>query len=161
MRTLIKAELKEMLRRLKLPTCAAQHAAQSALAANEGWSCDQYLRLCEMEINERETRKRQRLLQASRLPREKTLETFERSRLKRNIERQFAALLDREFLRRAENVLVFGNSGGGKTHLLCALGHELVDQGRSVYFTTCVLPVQRLLQAKHDLQLERDSSIYK
>jgi DNA replication protein DnaC len=157
MRTPIKAELKEMLRRLKLPTFAAQHAAQSALAANEGWSCDQYLlRLCEMEINERETRKRQRLLQASRLPREKTLETFERSRLKRNIERQFAALLDGEFLRRAENVLVFGNPGGGKTHLLCALGHELVDQGRSVYFTTCVLLVQRLLQAKHDLQLEKE-----
>ena len=65
MRTPIKAELKEMLRRLKLPTFAAQHAAQSALAANEGWSCDQYLlRLCEMEINERETRKRERLLQA-------------------------------------------------------------------------------------------------
>ena len=54
-------------------------SAQSALAASEGWSCDQYLlRLCEMEINERETRKRERLLQASRLPREKTLENFER-----------------------------------------------------------------------------------
>ncbi len=130
---------------------------RSALAASEGWSCDQYLlRLCEMEINERETRKRQKLLQASRLPREKTLETFERSRLKRNIERQFAALLDGEFIRRAENVLVFGTPGGGKTHLLCALGHELVEQGRSVYFTTCVLLVQRLLQAKHDLQLEKE-----
>ena len=76
--------------------------------------------------------------------------------MKRNIERQFAALLDGEFLRRAENVLVFGNPGGGKTHLLCALGHELVEQGRSVYFTTCVLLVQRLLQAKHDLQLEKE-----
>jgi DNA replication protein DnaC len=62
--------------------------------------------------------------------------------------------LDGEFLRRAENVLVFGNPGGGKTHLLCALGHELVEQGRSIYFTTCVLLVQRLLQAKHDLQLD-------
>ena len=60
------------LRRSKLPTFAAQHAAQSALAAGEGWSCDQYLlRLCEMEINDRETRKRRRLLQASRLPRER------------------------------------------------------------------------------------------
>lgn len=157
MRTPIKAELKEILRRLKLPTFAAQHAAQSALAASEGWSCDQYLlRLCEMEINGRETRKRQRLLQASRLPREKTLETFERSRLKRNIERQFAALLDGEFLRQAENILVFGSPGGGKTHLLCALGHELVEQGRSVYFTTCVLLVQRLLQAKQSLQLEKE-----
>jgi DNA replication protein DnaC len=157
MRTPIKAELKEMLRRLNLPGFVAHHAAQSALAAREGWSCDQYLlRLCEMEINGRETRKRQRLLQASRLPREKTLESFERSRLKRNVERQFAALLDGEFLRRTENVLVFGSPGGGKTHLLSALGHELVEQGRSVYFTTCVLLVQRLLQAKQDLLLEKE-----
>ena len=157
MRTPIKAELKEMLRRLNLPGFVAHHAAQSALAASEGWSCDQYLlRLCEMEINGRETRKRQRLLQASRLQREKTLESFERSRLKRNVERQFAALLDGEFLRRAENVLVFGSPGGGKTHLLSALGHELVEQGRSVYFTTCVLLLQRLLQAKQDLLLEKE-----
>jgi len=109
-----------------------------------------------MEISGRETRKRQRLLKASRLPREKTLENFERGRLKRNVERQFAELLDGEFLRRAENVLVFGSPGGGKTHLLCALSHELVEQGRSVYFTTCVLLVQRLLQAKQDLLLEKE-----
>ena len=58
MRTPIKAELKEMLRRLKLPTFATQHAAQSALAASEGWSCDQYLlRLFETEINEQKTPK--------------------------------------------------------------------------------------------------------
>jgi DNA replication protein DnaC len=157
MRTPIKAELKEMLRQLHLPEFAAHHAAQSALAATEGWSCDQYLlRLCEMEINGRETRKRQKLLQASRLPREKTLETFERNRLKRNVERQFAALLDGEFLQRAENVLVFGSPGGGKTHLLAALGHELIEQGRSVYFTTCVLLVQRLLQSKRELLLEKE-----
>jgi DNA replication protein DnaC len=109
-----------------------------------------------MEINGRQTRKRQKLLHASRLPREKTPETFERNRLKRNVERQFAALLDGEFLRRAENVLVFGSPGGGKTHLLSALGHELIEQGRSVYFTTCALLVQRLLQAKQELLLEKE-----
>jgi DNA replication protein DnaC len=96
-----------------------------------------------MEINGRQTRKRQKLLHASRLPREKTPETFERNRLKRNVERQ-------------ENVLVFGSPGGGKTHLLSALGHELIEQGRSVYFTTCALLVQRLLQAKQELLLEKE-----
>jgi len=34
---------------MNLSTFAERHAAQSALAASEGWSCDQYLlRLCEM-----------------------------------------------------------------------------------------------------------------
>ncbi len=57
---------------------------------------------------------------------------------------------------RAENVLVFGSPGGGKTHLLAALGHELIGQGRSVYFVTCVLLVQKLLAAKQDLLLEKE-----
>jgi DNA replication protein DnaC len=96
------------------------------------------------------------LLLAARLPREKTLATFDRSRLKQSVARQFAALLNGDFLARAENVLVFGNPGGGKTHLLCALGHELVKQGHAVYFTPCVLLVQRLLLAKAGLWLEKE-----
>lgn len=157
MKTPLKAELKDSLRLLRLPEFLAQHSQQSAVAMAESWTYDQYLlRLCQLELQQREARKRRKLLQASRLPREKTLDNFERSRLKRNVERQFAALLDGEFLKRAENILVFGSPGGGKTHLLAALGHELVEQGRSVYFTTCVLLVQRLLQAKQDLVLEKE-----
>lgn len=153
----LKAELQEVLRQLRLPAFATHHGAQSALAASESWTYDQYLlRLSELELDQREARKRQKLLLAARLPREKKLDNFERQRLKRNVERQFAALLDGEFLRRAENVLVFGSPGGGKTHLLAALGHELVQQGHSVYFTSCVLLVQRLLQAKQDLLLEKE-----
>jgi DNA replication protein DnaC len=149
--------LTQQLRTLHLPAFAAQYATQSALAATESWTYEQYLRsLCELEIEQREIRKRQKLLAASRLPREKTLENFERQRLKRNVERQFAALLDGAFLARAENILVFGNPGSGKTHLLAALGHELVQQGQAVYFTSCILLVQRLLLAKSELWLEKE-----
>jgi DNA replication protein DnaC len=35
-------------------------------------------------------------------------------------------LLDGEFLDRRENLLAFGNPGSGKTHLLCAIGQELI-----------------------------------
>jgi DNA replication protein DnaC len=157
MTTPLKAELKESLKRLHLPAFIAQHAQLGAMAANEGWAYEQYLlRLCEIELSQRETRKRGKLLAAARLPREKRLENFDRSRLKRNVERQFAALLDGEFLRRAENVLVFGAPGGGKTHLLAGLGHKLIEQGHSVHFTSCVLLVQRLLQAKQELSLEKE-----
>jgi len=64
-------------------------------------------------------------------------------------------LLGGDFLDRAENVLVFGKSGSGKTHLLCALGQELIRQGRTVLFSTCSLLVQELLIAKRDLKLSR------
>lgn len=157
MEQLMKPELTQALHELRLPVFATQHTAQAALAANEGWSFDRFLLgLCELELQQRASRRIQKLLLAARLPREKTLATFDRSRLKQSVARQFAALLNGDFLDRAENVLVFGNPGGGKTHLLCTLGHELVKQGQAVYFTPCVLLVQRLLLAKAGLWLEKE-----
>ena len=52
--------------------------------------------------------------------------------------------------------LAFGNPGSGKTHLVCALGQELILLGRRVLFSTCALLVQRLLRAKIDLTLEKE-----
>jgi DNA replication protein DnaC len=56
---------------------------------------------------------------------------------------------------RHENVLVFGQPGSGKTHLLCALGQELVRSGRKLLFWSTELLVQELLAAKRDLKLSR------
>jgi DNA replication protein DnaC len=51
--------------------------------------------------------------------------------------------------------LAFGNPGSGKSHLLCALGQELIRRGRRVFFTPCSLLVQDLLIGKRDLKLAR------
>lgn len=56
---------------------------------------------------------------------------------------------------RCENVLAFGNPGSGKTHLLSAIAHEMIQQGRRVYYQPCSLLVQELLIAKRDLKLSR------
>ena len=61
-----------------------------------------------------------------------------------------------EFVEQAENVLAFGLPGRGKTHLVCAIGHELTQQGHAVYFTPTYRLVQRLLAAKRDLTLEKE-----
>jgi DNA replication protein DnaC len=63
--------------------------------------------------------------------------------------------MDGTFLDRKENVLAFGNPGSGKTHLLCAIGQELIRLGRRVLFTQCSLLVQELLIAKRDLRMAR------
>jgi DNA replication protein DnaC len=154
---MITPRLTACLKQLHLPAFGENYAPQAALAANEGWPYDRYLLgLCELEVAEREQRRNQRLLSDSKLPREKTIETFDRTRLKKTVERQFAVLVEGDFLDRRENVLVFGNPGGGKTHLLCALGHELIRKGRPVYFVPCALLVQRLLLAKAELWLEKE-----
>jgi DNA replication protein DnaC len=51
--------------------------------------------------------------------------------------------------------LAFGNPGSGKTHLLCAIGQRLIQQGRRIIFTPCSLLVQQLLIAKRDLRLPK------
>jgi len=153
----IKPRMTACLKQLHLPAFAEHYAPQAALAVNEGWPYDRYLLgLCELELQEREQRRTQRLLTDSKLPREKTLEAFDRARLKKTVDRQFSVLLEGDFLNRRENILAFGNPGSGKTHLLCALGHELIRKGRAVFFVPCALLVQRLLLAKAELWLEKE-----
>ena len=56
---------------------------------------------------------------------------------------------------KAQNLLAFGLPGRGKTHLLCAVGHALIEQGYRILFSPAYQLVQRLLAAKQDLQLEK------
>ena len=57
---------------------------------------------------------------------------------------------------RAENLLVFGLPGRGKTHFAAAVGHQLVQNGRTVLFTPTYRLVDDLLRAKRDLLLENE-----
>ena len=106
------------------------------------------------KLAERDARRIQRLLTDSKLPREKTLEAFDRNRIKKTVDRQFAVLLKGFSI--AVKTSGVWKSWKRKTHLLCALGHELVRKGRSVYFVPCALLVQRLLLAKAELWLEKE-----
>jgi DNA replication protein DnaC len=144
------------LRTLHLPTVRESFEAEAVRATQESMSYEQYL----LEVTDRDVDMRQqnrvaRLLRGSRLPLEKTLESFNQKRLPRKVAVQFKTLLDGSFLDRKENVLAFGKPGSGKTHLLCALAHELIHQGRTVLFAPCALLVQELLIAKRDLKLAR------
>ena len=83
------------------------------------------------------------------------LASFELKRLSAKLKRQVQTLLEGGFVDRCENVLAFGNPGSGKTHLLAAIAHEMIQQRRRVYYQPCSLLVQELLIAKRDLKLSR------
>jgi DNA replication protein DnaC len=144
------------LRTLHLPAIRECFESEAARALQESLSYEHYLlEVTDREVDARQNNRIARLLRESGLPMEKTLEAFDQKRLPRKVAILFQALLDGGFLDRRENVLAFGNPGSGKTHLLCALGHELVLRGRSVKFAHCALLVQELLLAKRDLKLAR------
>jgi len=151
------ATLGMLLRALKLPAFAAHHEEIARQAEREGWLFQAYLQhLVETELSERRERKIQRLRKDSDLPPDKTLAALDLERLPAKVKRQLPALCEGGFVERAENVLAFGLPGRGKTHLVCAVGHELVQRGRSVFFTPTYKLVQRLLGAKKALTLESE-----
>lgn len=147
-------ELAEALKTLRMPTIKSCYAEEAEAARRESLTHERYLlELVRREREQRRIGRIERLLRQSRLPREKTIESFERSRLPLKVNQQLGVLMEGAFVERRENVLAFGNPGSGKTHLLSALGHELVQQGRRVLFRPCSLLVQELLVAKRDLEL--------
>jgi DNA replication protein DnaC len=143
------------LRTLKLPSFVSHHADLASRAEREGWGFNQFLKeLVELELNERRARRVERLRKSSGLDPDKTLATLDQARLPVKIRRQIPTLCEGGFVERAENLLAFGLPGRGKSHLLTAIGHELVQHGYSVLFVPTFKLVQRLLQAKRDLTLE-------
>ena len=126
-------ELTDALKTLRMPTIKSCYEEEAEAARRESLTHERYL----LEIIRRESEQRrlgriERLLRQSRLPREKTIDTFERSRLPLKVNQQLGVLMEGCFVDRRENVLAFGNPGSGKTHLLSGIGHELVHQGRPV-----------------------------
>jgi DNA replication protein DnaC len=148
--------LTEQLRELRLPEFREHYETVARRAEQQTLSYEQYLQeLASMECQTRKTNRVESALRKSRLPLEKTLESFDLKRLPTKVSRQVRSLLEGSFVDRCENVLAFGKPGSGKTHLLSSISQELIRQGRRVYFSSCSLLVQDLLIAKRDLKLSR------
>ncbi len=155
------ATLPLLLKQLNLSSMARHWEEVLRQAAQKGWNGAEYLAaLCEQELAERYRRRVARYATESRLPAGKSLATFDRP-APRFAEapdlpaRQVQALATTsDWVRQAHNVLVFGASGTGKTHLAAAIGHGLTEQGVRVRFTSTTALVQQLQLARAQLRLE-------
>ena len=144
------------LKKLYLSTIRACYRNEADIARQESLSYEHYLQ--ELVVRECEERRRKRInryLRESRLPLEKTMASFERSRLPARLNGVVNTLLDGSFLERCENILAFGNPGSGKTHLLCGIAQELIQQDKRIFFTSCSMLVQEMLVAKRELELPK------
>lgn len=146
--------LTKQLRQLCLAGFATQHEAVAEECEKNNRSHIEFLQqLVAMEMEHRHQNRIERLLKQAKLPREKTLNSFDFKRIPGLSMSQVQRLAAGDFMDRCENILIFGNPGTGKTHLSIALSQEWCLQGRKVFYSTAAALMQNLLKAKSELKL--------
>jgi DNA replication protein DnaC len=150
-----KSKIPLMLKELCLPTFGKLWEDCSKQADSQGWGSARFLAvLCEQELNGRDSRRLQRHLNESGLSRGKTLSSFNFGHLSMLNKTQICTIASGDiWIAQGSNVLIFGPSGVGKTHLANAMGVELIQNEHRVLFIRTTELVQKLQLAKQNLTL--------
>ena len=148
--------LKEHLKALRLPTIQAECVKLARECLAEGVDHLGFLlKVCELELIERERKAAARRLKAAALPAIKLISEFDFT-AQPTINRLLVLDLMRcEYINKRENVLLIGTSGTGKTHIATALAVEACSQGKRVRFYRVTDLVTQLLEAREERQLSR------
>jgi DNA replication protein DnaC len=138
-----------LLKKLRLSTINACWEDVSIQAVKECWSYFQYLgTLADMELAARDSRRIERHLLEAKLPLNKTLDNFDFTNLTSITGAQISTFAeDTQWVTQACNLMLFGPSGTGKTHLAAAIGRRLIERGKRVLFTRTTALVQKLQAA--------------
>jgi DNA replication protein DnaC len=150
-----KALLPLLLNQLRLPTMNRMWEELAGESERKGWSAPQYLaKLCELEIVERDRRRLARHMAEALLPRSKSIENYDFNAISGVSKNQVLAVASGEaWIKEGMNILIFGPSGVGKTHLASAIGEKLIQSGFRVLFNRTTELVQKLQAAKKALNL--------
>ena len=144
-----------LLKELRLPAFGRHYQTLWETAVEKSWSHTDYLAaLCEYEICDRYQRRTKKWIREAQLSANKTFSAFEHATLSQKNQNALAKLQqDLDWSHHAENVLLIGPSGTGKTHIASALGNILIEQGVRCKLFPAIGLVQLLQQAKRDLDL--------
>ena len=150
-----KTILPMLLKQLHLPTMAHLCQDLNEEAIKKGWVPNRYLTiLCEYELSRRADKRLANRIKEAKLPKGKSLEVFDFKVIPALNKTQIMAFASGDFwIKNGNNLLLFGPSGVGKTHLAAAIGEKLVESGYRVFFTRTTTLVQKLQTAKRELTL--------
>jgi len=150
------ASLPVLLKQLRLSTMAELWEPMLSKADAEQWNGAQYLAaLCEHEVQERYSRRIARFTKESNLPVGKTLGTFNFDYTPSLKPEKINALANStDWVHHATNILFFGPSGVGKTHLAAAIAHGLIEKSIRVKYYSATALVQQMMKARQEFKLE-------
>lgn len=149
------ATLPSLLRQLRLGAMHTQWQELAEQAQQAHWTYAQFLAtLCDRELAVREQKRIQSNIAEAKLPIGKTIDTFNFDKLTSINPAQISAFAeDTTWTKRAQNLMLFGASGVGKTHLAAAIGRRLTELGVKVFFTKTTTLVQKLQVAHREQKL--------
>jgi DNA replication protein DnaC len=135
--------LDSLLKQVRLGGMVDSLESRCHQAVEEEWSYLEFLeRLLQDELERRAAKQLALRLRRANLRSDKTLDTFDFKRSAGVTRQTILHFASGEFIRQHRNILLFGKSGTGKTHLAHALGHEGCRHGANVLF----IPTHQLLQ---------------
>jgi DNA replication protein DnaC len=152
---MVTAELPLYLKQLKLSVIRSSWEKVAEQAEESHWPYAQYLAtLCDQELAGREQKRIQRHILEAKLPMGKTLDSFMFEKAASINAAQITAFAENtSWVTKAHNLILFGPSGVGKTHIAAAIGRRLVEHGKRVLFIKTTTLVQRLQSASKDHKL--------
>jgi DNA replication protein DnaC len=144
-----------MLRSLRLPAFVDHHSGFAATATDNAWGYEHYLaKLAEQEMARRYESRIAKWSREAKLPPGKSFETLAIELFPAAVQKQVIALRDSsQWAHHANNVLLIGPSGVGKSHIAAALAQQLIEQGVRARWMTATALVQHLQLARQDLDL--------
>ena len=146
---------------LHLPTVRAEAGPTADAATRDRLTHRAYLaELLSAETDARTIRRRQRRVHEAHFPRIKTLEAFDAASTPNIPAGLLTTLATCAWIDRGEPLVLLGDSGTGKSHLLIALGVAAWHQGRSVRYTTAAALVNELVEAADDRALAKTIARY-
>jgi DNA replication protein DnaC len=150
------AIITELCKELKLPAIAREYAGLCRQALDDDWAYEAYLQeLLSMEVIARQQNVAKRRMREARFPDIKTLDTLDWSALQGVSKTKINALSSGQFIDDAEDVVIVGPIGTGKTHVAVALGVEAARRRTRVAFMRVADLVRELVEAHDDRRLER------
>ena len=143
-------------RELRLPVVRAEGAHMAEVAQRAQATYLAFLaEVLAAEVDERAERRRARRVHEARFPRLKRLADFDLAAAPSVNPATIATLAAGAYMDSDEPVVLLGDSGTGKSHLLIGLGVAACEQGRSVRYATCAQLVNELAEAVDDRRLSR------
>jgi len=144
-----------LLNQLKLKAFVQNYESMQTQAVENTWGYAKYLsKLSELEVSRRYQNRVKRWMLESRLPVGKSFATFTLQELPAKITSNIVQLQENvDWVTHAENILLLGPSGVGKSHIAAALGRHLIENNIRVKWFNANDLLQQLQGHKKELQL--------